>query len=517
MADERSYEYTPPEFITTDEATASCGSTTGASSSLGTYTTIPDDAWKYQWNTQPTPIAEGTHSVEGVPDNGNLTYQQLGCVSSIDHARPSTSRAGMEEASANFEGGATISESTMVHQEKTQYQAAESTSTVCGMTETGCTGLALPVYSSSSSSSSDYAVASTSQTGTEEASDSSGNEDRCLLLFPEAQSRRRIPMPDPRISEQRINDAWMALHSRTQATGVNAPLISGYTHNKETRSTGFTLPVYSSSSGGSNDAVAITSHASTEEASGIPENDARIPDATSAEPWTTQYYQASATTVYGVSCSRSTTYLHLGSSSSIDHTQPSTSRAGMVEASAILEYGARNATGIGGRGQQELSGVSGNFSSRRDTLYGHDNQYTGGTALICKASDQSSVKQSEFVERCRNRTAENHKFESCGKLFHRADHLDGHKRPHTEERPCKCEICDKLFRTSYQLNNHKLTHTGKKPYTCETCGKSFVRMAGLHRHQHTHTDEGPHVCHKCTATFKTKQNLKRPLNLYCSK
>ncbi|XP_072142047.1 uncharacterized protein [Dermacentor andersoni] len=186
MAHERSYEYSPPEFSMTVEATAStsCGGTTGNSSTLGAYTTIPDDAWKYQWNTQPTPITEGTYNVEAVPDNGITSYQQLGCVSSINQARPSTSRAGMEEASANFEGGATISESTMVHQEKTQYQLAESTSTVFSplasghtdMTETGSTGLTLPVYSSSSGG--DYAVTSTSRTGTEEASDTSGNDAR---------------------------------------------------------------------------------------------------------------------------------------------------------------------------------------------------------------------------------------------------------------------------------------------------------------------------------------------------
>nr|XP_054920442.1 zinc finger protein 658B-like isoform X3 [Dermacentor andersoni] len=180
MADERSYEYTPPEFSMTVEATArtSCGGTTGASSTLGAYTTIPDDAWKYQWNTQPTPITEGTY-VEGVPDNGITSYQQLGCVSNNNQARPSTSRAGKEKASANFEGGATISESTMVHQGNTQYQLVESTSTIFGhtdMTETESTGLTLPVYSSSSGA--DYAVASTSRTGTEEASDSSRNDAR---------------------------------------------------------------------------------------------------------------------------------------------------------------------------------------------------------------------------------------------------------------------------------------------------------------------------------------------------
>ncbi|XP_054920134.1 uncharacterized protein [Dermacentor andersoni] len=181
MADERSYEYTPPEFIMADEAIAStsCGGTTGVSSTLGAYTTIPDAAWKYQWNTQPTPITDGTYKVEGVPDNGITSYQQLGCVSSINNARRSRIRAGMEAASGNFEGGATISESTMVHQGNTQYQPAESTSTVfehTDKTETGSTGLTLPVYSSSGGG--EYAVASTSPTGTEEASRTSGNNAR---------------------------------------------------------------------------------------------------------------------------------------------------------------------------------------------------------------------------------------------------------------------------------------------------------------------------------------------------
>ncbi|XP_072143661.1 uncharacterized protein [Dermacentor andersoni] len=163
----------------TDEATAttSYGGTTGTSSTLGAYTTIPDDAWKYQWNTQPTPITDGTY-VEGVPDNGITSYQQLGGVSSIDHARPSTSRAGMKEALANFEGGLTISESTMVDQGNTQYQPPESTSTVFGhtdKTETGSTGLTLPV---SSSSSGDYTFASMSRTGTDEASSTPRNDAR---------------------------------------------------------------------------------------------------------------------------------------------------------------------------------------------------------------------------------------------------------------------------------------------------------------------------------------------------
>nr|XP_054930677.1 uncharacterized protein LOC129386616 [Dermacentor andersoni] len=109
MGNERSYEYTPPEFSTTDEATASTtwDGSPCASSTLGAYTTIPDDAWNYQWNTQHTPITDGTYNVDDVPDNGSTTYQQLCSTSSVDNARPSTRLAGMEEATASFENGAT--------------------------------------------------------------------------------------------------------------------------------------------------------------------------------------------------------------------------------------------------------------------------------------------------------------------------------------------------------------------------------------------------------------------------
>ncbi|XP_054930646.1 uncharacterized protein [Dermacentor andersoni] len=177
MADERSYEYTPPEFSTTDEATASTAwdGTSGASLTLDAYATIPDDAWHYQWYMQPTPITDGTYNFDSVTDNGITSYQQLGSIGSNDHVRLSTSRAGMEKVSTNFEDDATISESTRVHQGNTQYQPADSTSTAYGHTdetESASTGFTLPVYSGSG----DYAVAGTRQTGTEEASGPSGND-----------------------------------------------------------------------------------------------------------------------------------------------------------------------------------------------------------------------------------------------------------------------------------------------------------------------------------------------------
>ncbi|XP_070382179.1 uncharacterized protein [Dermacentor albipictus] len=80
-----------------------------------------------------TPITDGTYNVEGVTEYGSTSYQHLGFIGSIDHARPSTSRTGMQEASASFHDGATIPESMWVHQVNPKYQPAEDTSTIHGM------------------------------------------------------------------------------------------------------------------------------------------------------------------------------------------------------------------------------------------------------------------------------------------------------------------------------------------------------------------------------------------------
>nr|XP_054920706.1 uncharacterized protein LOC129381685 [Dermacentor andersoni] len=113
--------------------------------------------------------------------------------------------------------------------------------------------------------------------------------------------------------------------------------IQGYTHNRETVSTSFTLPVYSSSGGGKY-AVASTSHAGTEEASGILGNDARIPDATGAEPWSMQYYAAcGTTTVSDATDSGSTNYAPAVTTDRTDHARPSTSRPGIEKISSTTK------------------------------------------------------------------------------------------------------------------------------------------------------------------------------------
>ncbi|XP_049514248.1 uncharacterized protein LOC125941299 [Dermacentor silvarum] len=177
MAEERSNGYTPPAFSSTDEATPSTSrdNTQGASSTLGAYRTISDGPCPYQWNTQRGPIRDGTYSVDGASDNGRTGSLLQRSSTSIDNARPSTSRAGMAEAPALLEDGARFSEITEVGQLNTQYHPAEGTSTVYGHTDktgNGSTGYPLPVYCSRV----DYAVPSTSHMAMEEASGILGND-----------------------------------------------------------------------------------------------------------------------------------------------------------------------------------------------------------------------------------------------------------------------------------------------------------------------------------------------------
>ncbi|XP_054920440.2 uncharacterized protein [Dermacentor andersoni] len=394
------------------------------------------------------------------------------------------------------------------------------------MTATESTGLTLPVYSSSSGG--DYAVASTSRTGTEEASDSSRNDAR-----------------------------------RWCSGGAETATVEG---SKSGHSpTPFTF---------SDEATPSTSQEFFEGVSWTSDCSTTICDDSFEDPWNALNSHNDASDVTGhthVTESGITSSPPMVSSRSGNHAQPSTSRALIEEALAVPENIARNAPGTGGREQRELCGVCGNVSSRPDALHGHAKERTDDTAEICKACGQSSVKMSKSVEHCRNLTGKKQKCEACGKQFHRAhhpaqhhctdtdeklykcnmcdksfrhshhlkihkrthtderphkcqicaksfrqsNHLDKHKRTHTDERPYKCQICNKWFRASSHLYSHKRQHTGEKPYICKTCGKSYTRPDCLHRHEQAHAEEKLHACQKCGKSFSCKYNLKRHVDSQC--
>nr|XP_054919963.1 uncharacterized protein LOC129381265 [Dermacentor andersoni] len=160
------------------------------------------------WNSLiPSPVAAtkpATHQLTQLPEedtrvtaNASTSSLLLRSSTSIDHGRPSTSRAGTEQATAILEDGARFPETSSVGQWNTQYHMANGTSSVPGTlqprdlshsgelapvlsghtdnTEDGSTGFRLPVYSSSGG---DDAVASAISAGIEEASGVLGNEAR---------------------------------------------------------------------------------------------------------------------------------------------------------------------------------------------------------------------------------------------------------------------------------------------------------------------------------------------------
>nr|XP_054930692.1 uncharacterized protein LOC129386635 [Dermacentor andersoni] len=109
MAEANSNECMPLDLSMKGEATPSRSRdrTQDAPSTLGAYTTICADALRYQNNTQHPPMTDEICNMDGVIDKGSTCCQPLESIGSMDKVMASTSRAGMEEASANFEDGAT--------------------------------------------------------------------------------------------------------------------------------------------------------------------------------------------------------------------------------------------------------------------------------------------------------------------------------------------------------------------------------------------------------------------------
>nr|XP_054920783.1 zinc finger protein 544-like [Dermacentor andersoni] len=294
------------------------------------------------------------------------------------------------------------------------------------------------------------------------------------------------------ICDDSFEDQWNLFNSLNDSKDV-----TGHTHVTESGIT--SSPPLASSSSSINHAQPSTSRAGVEEASAIPENIASISEDvgryqgnTEPRPITDQTCKAD-----GVTDNSSTSYLHLESTTSIDNARPSTSRAGMEDASASFEDGATYATGTGEREPRVSCGVSGKVSRRRGTSHGQPNKHTGDTTPTFRARDRSSVKMS------------GHKCETCGKLLSRADSLPAHYRTHTSERPYKCEICKKSFAHRGSFYKHQQIHTGVKPHVCQICTKPFKNKVDLKCHLISHSSDRPFVCDICNRSFKWKADLRR--------
>ncbi|XP_054920650.2 uncharacterized protein [Dermacentor andersoni] len=127
--------HTPPAFTFADEATPSTSQEffEDASWTSDCHTTICDDSFEELWNAlnsnnDAMDVTGHTH----VTESGSTSSPSIVSSSSIHYAQPSTSHAGMDEASAIPENIARIPETTGVDQWNTQYHLADTTSTDFG-------------------------------------------------------------------------------------------------------------------------------------------------------------------------------------------------------------------------------------------------------------------------------------------------------------------------------------------------------------------------------------------------
>ena len=77
-----------------------------------------------------------------------------------------------------------------------------------------------------------------------------------------------------------------------------------------------------------------------------------------------------------------------------------------------------------------------------------------------------------------------HKCNSCGKEFSRADHLKTHiNAVHNGVKDYKCHSCGKSFSQAGSLRIHiNAVHNGQKDHKCDSCGKPFSQAEHLKSH-----------------------------------
>eukprot|EP01147_Barroeca_monosierra_P000841 gene841-4113_t len=114
---------------------------------------------------------------------------------------------------------------------------------------------------------------------------------------------------------------------------------------------------------------------------------------------------------------------------------------------------------------------------------------------------------------------------TCGREFHRRNHLTRHEKMHLTSYEFPCKHCKKSFYRRDQFMVHLRSHTGERPYKCPVfgCGKRFTQKGALNRHMKVHpvssSEESSRknkLDTKNIACPQLETSLHEPLNWPCT-
>lgn len=110
---------------------------------------------------------------------------------------------------------------------------------------------------------------------------------------------------------------------------------------------------------------------------------------------------------------------------------------------------------------------------------------------------------------------------SCGRRFHRKDHLKNHLQVHNPNKILHaCELCQKTYSSLLSYRKHIALHAAESgDLVCKLCGKMLQDREGIMHHLKVHTgsrtlrgpSERKFPCDLCDRSFFTKKDVKRHL------
>lgn len=116
---------------------------------------------------------------------------------------------------------------------------------------------------------------------------------------------------------------------------------------------------------------------------------------------------------------------------------------------------------------------------------------------------------------------------SCGRRFHRKDHLKNHLQVHNPNKILhSCELCQKTYCSLLSYRKHIALHAAEAgDLVCKLCGKALADREAIMHHLKVHTgartlrgpSERKFPCNQCDRLFFTKKDVKRHLVVHTGK